>query len=342
MRSAVWSSVVVAALLLFAAKGFAQARPADCLFEIGGAHPIDGPCQVEIDGPAPDAFQISTDGGPRVRYFAAEGASAKPAPGHARGLWNEAPNAQPPRDIGELAPEGACWIGAAAKLCLWEPGSRKSKPVVEADGCCALTPAQINEPSNTCMEMSGLPPLEAKSTGEKPIRFVVEALLHDAETVYTEGAHVIARKPQTESEAVALSKMAMLRVGAESFPITECNFQFVLSRTMQGDEATYPEDMAATLQRIGQFDNLLYNAVKEALSCSNAQAQFDLALSRQMLDHAWLEFNGHPEQRGWTPDDLAVPQTRETCIENLPKGVGLQALGKIIDAEIQKFQKEAP
>jgi len=222
---------------------------------------------------------------------------------------------------------------------MWEPDSGKSKPLIEAD---ASAPAQTKEPSNTCMEMSGLPPLESAATEQKPMRLVVEALLHDAETIYAEGAHVIARKPRTESEAVALSKMAMLRVGGESFPITECNFQFGLSRMTQGDEAKYPKDMAFTLERISQFDNLIYDAVKEALTCSNAQAQFDLALSRQALDHAWMEFNGHPEQRNWDPRNLRGPQTREACIANLPKGVGLAALGKIIDAQILKFQKEAP
>jgi len=334
MRSAIWSPIFVAIPLLFAASGAAHARPADCLPEIAGARPIDGRCAVEGDDPALNVFKTSPDGGPRDRYFETEGAYAEPSPGQARSSHNEAP-----RGLGELAPDGGCRTGAEAGLCLLGPDSGKSKPLVEAD---ALAPAQTKEPSNSCMEMSGLPPLESTATGEKPMRLVVEAFLHDAETIYSEGAHVIARKPQTESEAVALSKMAMLRVGAESFPITECNFQFVLSRMMQGDEAKYPEDMAATLQRIGQFDNFLYNAVKEALSCSNAQAQFDLALSRQMLDHAWLEFNGHPEQRDWSPDDLTGPQTREACIADLPKGVGLQALGKIIDAQILKFQKEAP
>jgi hypothetical protein len=164
-----------------------------------------------------------------------------------------------------------------------------------------------------CIDMSGLAPLESTSMGQKPIRLTVEALLHDAETIYNEGAHLVARKPRTESEVINLSRMELLHVDGESFHVKECNFQEALYPMMEGAKHKYPEDIAFTLIRIGQFDNFIFNAVNEALSCSNSQAQFDLALSRQMLDHAWMEFNGHPEQRDWNPDDLLGSEKRESC-----------------------------
>jgi hypothetical protein len=165
-----------------------------------------------------------------------------------------------------------------------------------------------------CIDMTGLPPLKSASIGQKPIRIVVEALLHDAETLYTEGAHLIAQKPRTRSEADTLSMIEARHVGGESFHIKECNFQrLFLNPIMQGALEKYPEDMAFTLERIGQFDNFIFNAVNEALTCQNSEAQFDLALSRQMLDHAWMEFKGHPEQRDWDPDDLTGPEKRESC-----------------------------
>lgn len=165
----------------------------------------------------------------------------------------------------------------------------------------------------SCVAMTGLPPLESASTGGKPIRIVIQALLNDAETIYKEGAHIIAQKPRTDREADSISMMETQHTGGESFHIKECNFQEAFYPMMQGAQSKYPEDIAFTLVRIGQFDNFIFMAVNEALSCSNAQAEFDLMLSRQMLDHAWMEFNGHPKERDWDPDDLAGPEKRESC-----------------------------
>lgn len=167
--------------------------------------------------------------------------------------------------------------------------------------------------ARTCTDMAGLPPLELASVGQKPVRAVMEALLHDAETTYKEGAYIVARKPRTNREADAISLMEARHVGGESFHIKECNFQETFYPMMQSAELKYPEDTAFTLVRIGQFDNFIFNAVSEALDCSNIQAQFDLTLSRQMLDHAWMEFNGHPEERDWNPADLSGPDKHELC-----------------------------
>ncbi|MGO9135553.1 MAG: hypothetical protein ACLP8A_16100 [Methylovirgula sp.] len=167
--------------------------------------------------------------------------------------------------------------------------------------------------ASSCLDMAGLPPLESMSVGKKPIRVVVEALLHDAETIYKEGSHIVAQNPRTNREADAISTMEAQHVGGESFHIKECNFQEAFYPMMQGAQSKYPEDVAFTLVRIGQFDNFIFNAVNEALSCSNTQAQFDLSLSRQMLDHASMEFNGHPEERDWDPNNLAGPEKRESC-----------------------------
>lgn len=187
--------------------------------------------------------------------------------------------------------------------------------------------------------MSGLPPLESSSSSQRPIRAQVEALLHDAETIYAEAAHIIARNPRTERESLALSGMERQHVGGESFHIKECNFQGTFYPMMQGAAGKYPEDIAFTLVRIGQFDNFLFEAVNEALSCSNAQAKFDLTLSRQLLDHAWMEFKGHQEQRNWNPADIDGPQSGGQCVDDLPHGVSFEALTKIIDAQIRLYQQ---
>ena len=60
----------------------------------------------------------------------------------------------------------------------------------------------------TCAEVP-MGPLasEKKEKAHKPINEVVEALLSDAETIYTEGAHIVERKPRTDSESLAISRM---------------------------------------------------------------------------------------------------------------------------------------
>jgi hypothetical protein len=167
--------------------------------------------------------------------------------------------------------------------------------------------------ARTCIDMTGLPPLASASAEQKPTRVLIEALLRDAETLYKEGSHIVAQKPRTNNQADMISAMEAQHVGGESFHIKECNFQEIFSPMTQGAQSKYPEDVAFTLVRIEQFDNFIFNAVNEALSCANTQAQFDLTLSRQILDHGWMEFNGHPEERDWDPDDLAGPDKSEAC-----------------------------
>src|SRR5271169_4541301 len=90
---------------------------------------------------------------------------------------------------------------------------------------CLLIATAIPGHASACIDMSGLSLLESSSNRQSPIRDQVEALLHDAETIYAEGAHIIARKPRTEAESLALSRMESLHSGGESFHIKECNFQ---------------------------------------------------------------------------------------------------------------------
>jgi len=193
-----------------------------------------------------------------------------------------------------------------------------------------------------CIDMSGLSPLESSAASQKPIRAQVEALLHDAETIYAEGAHIVARKPNTEGESIALSKMESLHSGGESFHIKECNFQDAFYPMLESASREDSADVNFVLTRIGQFDTFIFQSVNEALSCSNRQAEFDLTLSRQLLDHAWMEFKGHPEERDWDPADLLGPQSHERCIDDLPLGISYDQLTKIIDDQIRKFQQKAP
>jgi hypothetical protein len=146
-------------------------------------------------------------------------------------------------------------------------------------------------------------PLGAETKVGKPINEVVEALLHDAETIYAEASRIVKRKPRTEAQSFALSE--------ENFLISECHFQNTFSSASKTN-TELPEKMQWTLIRIEQFDNFIFGAVNQAVGCSNTEAGVRLKVSRELLDHAWMEFEGNIKQRDWDPN-LDWPETHERC-----------------------------
>lgn len=92
----------------------AAARPATCYLEVGGRPFIDGPCDFEPLGDGTGSFKVMGQDGLYFAYLFVE------APGRGIGHWNEeagANHAHTP--LGELNRDGACWVGATARLCAW-------------------------------------------------------------------------------------------------------------------------------------------------------------------------------------------------------------------------------
>ena len=141
-----------------------------------------------------------------------------------------------------------------------------------------------------CDRLTG-PLAEKKENAGKPINEVVEALLRDAETVYSEGSRFVGRRPRTFAESYAIPDKNWL--------IKECHFQSAFRSASKAD-AEMPEQMRLTLIRIEQFDNFIFYAVNNAVGCSN-KAALGLKVSRESLDHAWMEFKGDTEERDWDP-----------------------------------------
>jgi hypothetical protein len=48
------------------------------------------------------------------------------------------------------------------------------------------------------------------------------------------------------------------------------------------------------------------------VGCSNTEAGLRLKVSRELLDHAWMEFKGDIKERQWDPN-LDWPETHERC-----------------------------
>jgi hypothetical protein len=162
----------------------------------------------------------------------------------------------------------------------------------------ATTAAQAGQ---SCLDIPT--PLQAETKAGKPIDEVVEALLHDAETIYAEGARIVGRKPQTQAQSYAIPD--------KDFRVKECHFQNVFSSASK-DDIRQAERMQWTLIRIEQFDNFIFDAVNEAVTCSNTEAVLRLKVSRELLDHAWTELKGETKERDWDPR-LDWPETHERC-----------------------------
>ena len=174
---------------------------------------------------------------------------------------------------------------------------------------------------------------EKKEKAHKPINEVVEALLSDAETIYTEGAHIVERKPRTDSESLAISRMNKLHDFGESFHTKECHFQQTYRSAM--DDYDYGDTIERTLSRLWDFDIYIRHAVAEAEGCSTARAAAFLGLARQSLDHA------KTDDKNWKPDESTLPTAaHENCIKDLSR-LPTERREKIVQDQIERYRKAA-
>lgn len=96
------------------------ARGADCLLEIDGKTYVDGTCNFELC-PGHGSFQISTVRSGNLEYLAQVDVID---PDRAVGRWSGS-GGTGRISLGELAPAGACWVNARARICAWKLGERR-------------------------------------------------------------------------------------------------------------------------------------------------------------------------------------------------------------------------
>jgi hypothetical protein len=181
------------------------------------------------------------------------------------------------------------------------PSIRGETACVLVIGLFLLLATSIAKADQQCVEMVGS--LQAENKAGRPTQEVVEALLHDAEKVYLDGAQIVKQRPRTRAQSYAILD--------KDFHVEECHFQKALSLAA-GDAVGQSQRFQSVLIRIGQFDNFIFGAVNEVVNCSNTEAGLRLKVSRELLDHAWMEFKGDPKQRDWDPN-LDWKETREAC-----------------------------
>lgn len=122
------SLVFAAAGILLWCQGGALAqiktKKADCYFEKAGQVYIDGTCEflTDVKYYGVGGFRISNYDDGRVRYFA----EVSLLEGTPQGTWNETSGRAQVEvrqgNLGAVAAEGACWVGADARICAWRIG----------------------------------------------------------------------------------------------------------------------------------------------------------------------------------------------------------------------------
>ena len=202
----------------------------------------------------------------------------------------------------------------------------------------ALVWLVISMPSiaaGACLEIpTGPLASEEKEKARKPINEVVEALLHDAETIYTEGVHIVERKPRTDVESLANDRMEDLHDFGESYGFKECHLQQTYTAVIIDYDDDNGDAIDRMLIRIWDFD------VAEAKSCANTAAAVDLKLARQSLDHGWMEFNGKEDEKDWKPDESIRPSIHESCI-NVLLTQPREQWDKLVQDQIERYRKAA-
>jgi hypothetical protein len=136
----------------------------------------------------------------------------------------------------------------------------------------------------------------------------IEIILKQSETLYATATHIIAVAPQTKRQVDAIYMQA-----GGKWQRDERAFQQVLMPMLNGAQEKYSAEFLETLIRLGQFDNFIFSAVGAIYNCKNNEAQWNLKISKELLDHARMAFNGSPKNE-WSPDLDSAPKSKgEEC-----------------------------
>jgi len=132
------------------------------------------------------------------------------------------------------------------------------------------------------------------------------ALVARGENIYAEAEKVVVAHPTTTSGVNDIAATV-----GKTFSQDEYAYQTSFLPVINGHAGRLPADLDEGFVRVWTFDILVVQAVAETYDCHDALARYDLTVARQMLDHARLASEGHPD-RDWTPGS-DVPNDSTKC-----------------------------
>jgi hypothetical protein len=133
----------------------------------------------------------------------------------------------------------------------------------------------------------------------------LSAFLAAGEDLYKRAAAIVHEKPKTEVDVDRI-----FHAMGSQWQIDEHAFQ--TSFWPMRDATDLPDDVREGIVRIGQFDNFVFDAVGATYQCNNANAHWTLKIAGEILAHAKMASDGHPDAI-WNPDLDSVPDDKAEC-----------------------------
>ena len=132
------------------------------------------------------------------------------------------------------------------------------------------------------------------------------SLVARGENIYAEAEKVVTSRPTTQNGV-----NDVVATMGKTFSRDEYAYQISFLPVINARAGRLSPDLDEGFVRVWTFDILALQAVAETYDCHDALARYDLKIARQMLDHARLASEGHPN-REWTPGS-DVPNDNAKC-----------------------------
>jgi hypothetical protein len=132
------------------------------------------------------------------------------------------------------------------------------------------------------------------------------SLVARGENIYAEAEKVVIAHPTTQSDVNDIATTV-----GKTFSQDENAYQISFLPVINAHVGRLPADLDDGFVRVWTFDIFVAQAVAATYDCHDALARYDLMIARQMLDHARLASEGHPN-REWAPGS-DVPNDSAKC-----------------------------
>ena len=113
-------------------------------------------------------------------------------------------------------------------------------------------------------------------------------------------------KPETQSQVDAITDGSGRRWNVDENAL-QVQLDSLLDRYRD-----LPSDMREGVNRLLRFENYAFDGLTHLAFCEDAEADWDLAIAAQFLQHARLAAEGHPDP-DWHPDILSDPKAKGAC-----------------------------
>jgi hypothetical protein len=147
----------------------------------------------------------------------------------------------------------------------------------------------------------------ASAHGQDEAHSKLSAFVAVGQDLYSRAAIIVGKGPTTESDIDHIDILM-----GNQWHIDEHAFQISFSPIATEQVIDLPTDVQEGMLRIEQFDNFIFNAVGASYICHNADARWTLNIAGELLAHAKMASDGHPDL-DWDPDLDSEPKDQGTC-----------------------------